>query len=130
MERRKKEFNYSIVERDEMILLGIKQVMPEGNKAELYKFFDGIVQDGRYHKLFSSQKENVGEWNIYTSSPVRVSSHEEFENVHERTLVDLCIEDVGYRLDFESNKPIMEFQPISCTQNPPYFDFWMPVQEL
>lgn len=39
-----------------MMLLGIKQVMPEGNKAELYKFFDGIVQDGRYHKLFSSQK--------------------------------------------------------------------------
>lgn len=166
------EFNYTIVERDEMMLLGIKQVMPEGNKAELYKFFDGIVQDGRYHKLFSSQKENVGEWNIYTSSPevegsgsylfmvatefnnslelskldgmtldfmhvlpakwliIRVSSHEEMDHVHKRTLVDRCIEDVGYRLDFDNNRPIMEFQPIACTQNPPYLDFWMPVQEL
>ncbi|TYA13518.1 hypothetical protein FRY98_12790 [Paenibacillus faecis] len=47
---------------------------------------------------------------------IRVSSHEEMDHVHKRTLVDRCIEDVGYRLDFDNNKPIMEFQPIACTQ--------------
>lgn len=165
------EFNFSIVERDEMFLLGIKQVISEDDEEQLYKFFDGIVQDGRYSKLFSSQKENMGEWNIYTSNPqidgsgnylfmvatelnhhidlskldgmnldfmhvlsakwltIRVSSHDEMKAVHKRTILDKCIEDLGYRLDFHYNKPIMEFQPIACTQNPPYLDFWMPVQK-
>lgn len=164
------EFEYTVVERDEMILLGIKEVLPEGNQTALYTFFDRIVQDGRYPQLFSSQKENFGEWNVYTSSPeldgsgnhlfmvatelndridggkldgmrldfmhilpatwlnIRVSSHAELGTVHQRTLADRCMEDLGYKLDFHYNKPIMEFQPVACTQNPPYLEFWMPVQ--
>lgn len=164
------EFEYTLIERDEMVLLGIKQAVSEGNKAALHTFFDLIVQDGRYHRLFSAQKENIGEWNVYTSSPtldgsgehlfmvateindrmdwgkldgmqldvmhilpavwlkIRVASHAELERVHHRTIVDRCMEDLGYKLDFHYNKPIMEFQPVACTQNPPYLEFWMPVK--
>lgn len=166
------EFKYTIVEKDEMILLGMKQVITDGDKAELYQFFDAIVQDGSYTKLFSSQKENIGEWNIYTSSleldrsgkymfmvatelkdridlpkldgmrldfmhvlpatwlKISVTSHEELEHVHKRMIIDGCAQDIGYELDFHFNKPIMEFQPIACTQNPPYLEFWMPVRKL
>lgn len=147
------EFNYTIVERDQMILLGIKKVMTN-NKEDLYKFFDMILQDGRYNKLFSSQTENIGEWNIYTSSAqlegsdkhvfmvatefnnkidlsaldgmnldimhilsgkwlnIRVSSIEEMDIVHRRTIEEKCTEEIGFRLDFDYNKPIMEYQPI------------------
>ncbi|MNN66919.1 hypothetical protein D3C81_1825200 [compost metagenome] len=50
--------------------------------------------------------------------------------VHRRTIEEKCIEEIGFRLDFDYNKPIMEYQPIACTKNPPYSEFWMPVLEL
>lgn len=165
------EFDYTIVDKEPMTLIGMKTVITEGKPEELHHFFDNIVQDGTYARLFSSQTASMGEWNVYTSSPelegsgkhgfmvasqldqridvskldgmrldfmlvlpakwlkIRVASREEMTDVHRRTLVDHCIHDIGYQLDFHNNKPILEYQPIACTQTPPYLEFWMPVKE-
>lgn len=166
------EYEYKIVDKDEMILLCISQELSLSDGEGIFKFFDNILQDGRYHKLFSSQRKDSGEWNIYTSDEemrengqylfmvgteyskdcdisklqgmkveimaikpakwltIRVSTREEMENVHKRTLEDNCINEVGYKLDFDFQKPIMEFQPIACTQDFPYLEYWMPVVEI
>lgn len=165
------EYEYKIIDKGEMTLLCLSQTISVSDNEAIFKFFDGIVEDGSYHKLFSSQKENSGEWNIYTSDEkmrengqyllmtgteysntelsklhgmkvevmvikpakwltIKVHSHEEMGKVHKRTLEDNCIKEIGYKLDFDFQKPIMEFQPVACTKTPPYLEYWMPVTKL
>lgn len=166
------EFDYKIIEKEQMTLIGFTQVLSEGQKEDLYSFFDSLLRDGRYQQLFSAQFESSGEWNIYTSNEqiegsgkylfmvatefnqnldfsklhgmkldimhikpakwltVKTHSFEEMDNIHKKAIQENCIKEIGYKLDFDYQKPIMEFQSEACTKTPSFIEFWMPVVEI
>jgi predicted transcriptional regulator YdeE len=59
--------NFKEVHNLEKQLIGLSAVLPvkDENSERLFAFYDTIVADKSYETLFSSQKKDIGEWNLY-----------------------------------------------------------------